>query len=51
MSDERVSATMLLKAVQFAAVRHQTQRQKDMGWVNAVTANRSRVVLLKKDRT
>lgn len=29
MSDERVSTTIFLKAVQFAAVKHQTQRRKD----------------------
>jgi (p)ppGpp synthase/HD superfamily hydrolase len=28
--DERVSTTILLKAVQFAAVKHQTQRRKDV---------------------
>ena len=30
MSDDSVSTTILLKAVQFAAVKHQTQRRKDV---------------------
>ena len=30
MSDDSVSTTILLKAVQFAAIKHQTQRRKDV---------------------